>query len=180
MSVSYESDYARSLQRRITWDKTRSKAASLLAVGHNKQYVADQVGVTRMTIYNWLDDPEFAAEVDRLSTMMDIAGRAERLRDAMRVLRSMRDANGVLLTEKDALDWLKYAQSETDGAKLDFGKLTELLAGTGDDNQPSQQRVIDVAAGGDDSRLLSDGPASDGEHGPPPLLATEDDALNPS
>lgn len=129
MSVSYESDYARSVQRRIVWDKTRTRAASLLATGHAKSDVAEKVGVARATIYNWLDDPEFASEVDRLSTMMDVAGRAERLRDAMRVLRSLRDEDGVLRTEKDALDWLKYAQSETDGAKIDLSKLAELFAG---------------------------------------------------
>ena len=119
MSTSVELDYTRQLQRKLVWDKTRSAAAKLLAVGYDKQYVADQVEVARSTIYNWLDDPEFASEVDRLSTMVDVAGRAERLRDAMRVLRSKRDEQGVLKTDKDALDWLKYLQSETDGVKID-------------------------------------------------------------
>jgi hypothetical protein len=129
MSASVELDYTRALQRRIIWDETRTRAASLLATGHNKQHVANEVGVSRATIYNWLDDPEFAGEVDRLSIMMDVSSRAERLRCAMRVLRSMMDEDEVLRTTKDALDWLKFAQSETDGAKIDLSKLAEMLAG---------------------------------------------------
>jgi hypothetical protein len=129
MSTSYVSDYTRHQQQKIVWDKTRSRAASLLALGYNKQYVADDVGVCRATIYNWLDDPEFCLEVDRLSVMLDVSSRAERMRHVMRVIRSLMDENGVLCTEKDPLDWLKYAQSETDGAKIDLSKLAELLTG---------------------------------------------------
>ena len=66
---------------------------------------------------------EFSAEVDRLSLMVDIAGRAERLRIAMRLVR----AKGYQ-SDRDLLDWLKYAQSETDGVKLDLTKLAALVA----------------------------------------------------
>lgn len=146
MSASYELDYTRAEQRKIVWDKTRNEAAKLLAVGYNKQYVADEVGVSRGTIYNWLDDPEFSAEVDRLSTMVDAASRAERLRHTMRVLRSLMDEDGVLRTDKDALDWLKYAQSETDGTKLDLSKLSELLAGEStQQTSPSAQAQLPPA-----------------------------------
>jgi len=183
MSTSYQSDYMRTLQRKITWDKTRSKAAAMLAKGLPKTRVASEVGVSRETIYNWLDDPEFAEEVDRLTLMVGIASRSERIRMAMRVVRSRLDEEGVPRSEKDVLEWLKFAQSETHGARLDFGKLAELLTGTGDDGESSQQRVIDVAAddSGDsgNSRLLSDGPASSSS-GPSAPLATEDDTLNPS
>lgn len=169
MSASYELDYTRNLQRKIVWDKTRTKAAQLLAVGHNKQYVADEVGVSRATIYNWLDDPEFGAEVDRLSTMVDAASRAERLRDTMRVLRSLRDENGVLRTDKDALDWLKYAQSETDGTKLDMSKLMELLAGESGDgpasNSGQQHQLppaieVDAVESGESGESLSAEPVT--------------------
>lgn len=129
MSVSYEMDYTRATQRKILWDETRVKAATLLALGHSKSYVANEVEVTRATIYHWLDDPEFAGEVDRLSLMLGVASRAERLRIAMRIVRQRTDVEGNLTSEKDLLDWLKFAQSETDGAKIDLSKLAEMLAG---------------------------------------------------
>lgn len=129
MSAAYEMDYTRALQRRILWDETRTKAASLLASGHSKQYVADEVEVSRATIYNWLDDPEFAEEVDRLSIMIGIASRAQRLRYANKTVISRLNEDGSLQSDKDVLDWLKFAQSETDGAKIDLSKLTEMLGG---------------------------------------------------
>jgi hypothetical protein len=50
--------------------------------------------------------------------MIDISSRAERLRTAMRVVRQKVRPDGTLETDKDVLDWLKYAQSETTGIKL--------------------------------------------------------------
>lgn len=107
------------------WDQKRSDAAVLLASGNTHQSVADQVKVSKRTITNWLQHVEFSAEVDRLSLMVGIASRAERLRIAMRVVRqSVREET--IVTEKDLLDWLKFAQSETDGIKLDLTKLSAL------------------------------------------------------
>jgi hypothetical protein len=62
--------------------------------------------------------------------MVDIASRAERLRMAMRVVRQRVRADGTPETEKDLLDWLKYAQSETTGIKVGFsrGEVAELDA----------------------------------------------------
>jgi predicted transcriptional regulator len=129
MSAFVELDYTRSQRRLIEWTDSRTKAAYALARGYSKTYAAEQAGVTRCTIYNWLDDPEFSMEVDRLTLMVDVAGRAERLREAMRILRARRLEDGSLQTEKDTLDWMKYVQSETDGAKIDLSKLAEYLAG---------------------------------------------------
>lgn len=107
------------------WDKQRSQAAILLASGNTHQSSADEVGVSKRTITNWLQHVEFQAEVDRLSLMVDVASRAERLRIAMRVIRqSVREEK--IETTKDVLEWLKFAQSETDGVKLDLGKLATL------------------------------------------------------
>ena len=169
----------------FVWDDRKSEAALTLARGRPKTEAARAADVDRSTIYEWLKIPEFCAEVDRLSLMVSISSRAERLRVAMRVAYALGMDEETPRTEKDLLDWLKFVQSETDGAKVDLSKLTELLAGESDsDSQPagpsSQAGVIDVAAdGGGDSRLLSDGPAAaTSEHGPSPL-ATED-TLNPS
>ena len=51
--------------------------------------------------------------------MIGIANRAERLRIANRVIREK--IRGELVeTDKDILDWIKFAQSETDGIKLNL------------------------------------------------------------
>lgn len=112
------------------WSTKRHKAALALAEGQSQQAVAESIGVCRKTICNWLCVTDFAAEVDRLSCMIDISSRAERLRMAMRVVRQKAREDGTLETEKDLLDWLKYAQSETTGIKLGFskGELAEMDA----------------------------------------------------
>lgn len=119
------------------WTEERCSAAGALAAGATYRDTAEQVGVSLRTIQNWMQNPVFAEEVDRLSTMIGIASRAERLRAAMRVLRAREDENGVLQSDKDSLDWLKFAQSETDGAKIDMSKLAELLAGESASDGPS-------------------------------------------
>jgi IS30 family transposase len=112
---------------RFTWDEQRSRAAVSLANGATKQEVADEISVDRTTIYNWLHHPDFAAEVDRLSIMVGIASRAQRLRLAMRAVKA-KLKDGVPQSDKDVLEWLKFAQSETDGVKLDLGKLAASVA----------------------------------------------------
>lgn len=169
MSAAYEMDYTRSLQRRILWDETRTKAASLLAAGHSKLSVADEVGVARATIYNWLDDPEFAEEVDRLSIMIGIASRAQRLRYANKTVISRLNEDGSLQSDKDVLDWLKFAQSETDGAKIDMSKLAELLAG-----ESTQQDAANSS--GEHKQLLDDQP----DVIETSAVVSEGDDLNPS
>lgn len=116
----------------IFWDKAHTIGACALAEGMTQEETAAEVGVTSRTIRNWLQNIEFAAEVDRLSLMLGIAGRAERLRIAKRVIRQ-KATGSTILTDKDVLDWLKFAQSETDGAKIDFGKLA---AAFGADDTP--------------------------------------------
>lgn len=113
-------DYAMSTQ--FHWSSKQSQAALALAQGQSQQAVAEAIGVCRKTICNWLCVPEFVAEIDRLSCMIDIASRAERLRIAMRVVRQKVRADGTVETDRDVLDWLKYAQSETTGIKLGFSK----------------------------------------------------------
>ena len=111
------------------WTKKRSDAALKLAQGYTLQEVADTVGVNERTIRRWKDHPLFQAEVNRLSLMVDISGRAERLRIAMRVVRQIGYD-----TDRDLLDWLKYAQGETDGVKLDLTTVFEdaaSMAGSG-------------------------------------------------
>jgi transposase len=155
------------------WTPERYEAVSVLAQGYSQQEAAERVGVSSRTIWNWLQNPEFAAEVDRLTLMIDAASRAERMREVYRVLRAKRQEDGALRTDKDSLDWLKYAQSETDGVKLDLSKLTDLddASGSGQPSSSPQDVVgpstIDVVA---DPGALTDGPidqsptTTDGNH----------------
>ena len=108
--------------RNFNGPRNDRKPRSALAEGQSQQAVADAIGVCRKTISNWLCVTPFAAEVDRLSCMIDISSRAERLRLAMRVVRQKVRPMALLVTYKDLLDWLKYAQSETTGIKLGFSK----------------------------------------------------------
>lgn len=106
------------------WTKQKGEAALALAEGKQRREVIDTYAIPERTLYNWLANPDFSAEVDRLSLMIGIASRAERLRIAMRVVRQ-KTAGDFTDTDKDVLDWLKFAQSETDGVKLDMTKLME-------------------------------------------------------
>lgn len=122
----------------FAWDEQRERAAISLATGSTKQEAADAANVDRTTIYNWLKYPAFVEEIDRLSLMIGIASRAERLRLAMGVIRS-RLKEEVLQSDRDALDWLKFAQSETDGVKIDLTK----LAAFAEDEAPMAHRGPD-------------------------------------
>ena len=105
------------------WTPKREQAAFTLARGESRAQAAEAAGVSERSVYLWLNVPEFVEEVDRLTLMIDIASRAHRLRIANRVIRQMVKDDQPIPTMKDLLDWLKYAQSETDGVKLDMTAL---------------------------------------------------------
>jgi hypothetical protein len=109
------------------WTEKATAAALALAEGKTRAVAAQESAIGDRTLYRWLQDPEFSAEVDRLTMMTGIASRAERLRITKRVIAKLTDRD-IGLTEKDLLDWLKFAQSETDGIKLDLAKLATALA----------------------------------------------------
>lgn len=114
------------------WTEKATRAALALAAGKTRKEAAEEADVTDRTVYRWLDEPLFSEEVDRLSVMTDIASRAERLRIAKRVVRQMVKDDETIKTERDLLDWLKFAQSETDGVKLDLTALAEAQASVAD------------------------------------------------
>ena len=112
------------------WTRRRERAAVHLAQGHTVAEAAEYARVTERTIYKWRNNLEFQTEVDRLSLMTGIAARGERLRIAMQVIRQKTREDGRLRTGRDLLDWLKFAQSETDGAKLDLAAIFEAMEAT--------------------------------------------------
>jgi hypothetical protein len=105
------------------WNEKRSEVALALAQGYTWDDVIEDCQVSRGTISNWKKHPDFSAEVDRLSCMIDISSRAQRLRIAMNIIRQKIDRS-----DKDLLEWLKYAQGETDGVKLHLAALLEAQA----------------------------------------------------
>lgn len=108
----------------FNWTTQRVTAAAALAAGATQVRAAEEAGVTDRTLRNWLAHPDFEGEVDRLTLMTGISTRAERLRLAKRVIKQFEDeGTGKLATGRDLLDWIKFAQSETDGVKLDLAAL---------------------------------------------------------
>ena len=105
----------------FTWSRQKGLVALALAQGETQKEAAESQNVTDRTIRRWLADTEFSAEVNRLSIMIGVANRAERLRIANRIIRQ-RTKGDIIETDKDLLDWLKFAQSETDGLKLELSE----------------------------------------------------------
>ena len=62
------------------WTDVKEKCAIKLAMGMKKTDIARQLSISRQSIYSWLEDVEFAQEVDRLSVMYGLASKAERMR----------------------------------------------------------------------------------------------------
>ena len=108
------------------WTSKAKKAALAVADGMTRKEAAQEAGASERTIYVWLKMPAFTEEVDRLTLMLGIAAKAERIRMIKQTVRKIGNN-----TNKDLLDWLKYAQSETDGIKLD---LTRLLVSVTEDD----------------------------------------------
>jgi transposase-like protein len=99
------------------WSEKSEAAALALAQGKTQPETAQEVDISDRQIRRWLSDPEFSAEVDRLTLVTGIAKRAERMRITKRAVR-MRVNDVFVRSERDLLDWLKYAQSETDGENV--------------------------------------------------------------
>ena len=108
------------------WNDKRSQAAVMLADGYTIDEVAEAIGVNSRSVDRWKADIEFSQEVDRLGLMVGIANKAERLKIARRMICNL--AKKQVPTHKDLLEWLKYAQGETDGIRLDLTPLFENVA----------------------------------------------------
>jgi len=118
------------------WTPKRTQAALALADGKTQRAVAEELGINPKTLWRWLQEPEFDAEVDRLSLMTNIASRAERLRIAKRLVAQRVRDDMEIHSDRDVLDWLKFAQGETDGIKLELSTLAQAfppLAGSRQD-----------------------------------------------
>jgi len=125
------------------WNKKRSEIAILLADGFTLAEIVEQTGVAKSTICRWKKNIDFQTEVDRLSLMVGMANKGERLRLAKKIIRKFIDKEHP--TQKDLLEWVKYAQSETDGIKLDLAALIDAatsLAGGGSEGDSAEKEPI--------------------------------------
>lgn len=121
------------------WTKNKEQAALLLSQGYTIEETAKQIGITERTLYRWRNNVEFLTEVDRLTLMVGMASRSERLRIAIQVVRQkLEQETGEYLTKRDLLDWLKFIQSETDGAKFDLALVFEAMEKTTGANRTDQ------------------------------------------
>jgi hypothetical protein len=132
------SEFIEDEEAEFLWHAQRIKAAYLLSEGYTNREVAKEVGVAEMTIQRWKSHIAFSAEVDRLTIMTGIALRAERLRIVKQVVRQKIKADGKVMTRQDILQWLKFAQSETDGAKLDLTALKDIFDNANDADIPEE------------------------------------------
>jgi len=100
------------------WTPKKNEAAVLLAQGYTIDETASEVGVSSRTIDRWKSDIEFSSEIDELSVKVGVANKAVRLRIANRIIKAK--AAKEVPSKKDLLEWLKYAQGETEAAKVDL------------------------------------------------------------
>ena len=105
------------------WTPKKEKAVIALSSGHTQAEAAEQAGVTDRTVRRWESEIEFQLEKDRLTHMLGVSTRAERLRIAMRVVRGRTENTQYPISKADLLDWMKFIQSETDGVKLDMSTI---------------------------------------------------------
>lgn len=111
------------------WNEKRQRAARGLADGKTQRAVAEECGIDRTTLYRWLEHPDFSSAVDELTLVTGISLRAERIRIIKRVIRQFVKEDTAIRTNKDLLEWIKQAQTETSGNDF-LEQLIARLAGT--------------------------------------------------
>lgn len=143
----------------------------LLAQGYNQREASEQTGISQRTVRRWYSKLEFAMEVDRLTLLTGISTRAERMRIVMQVVRQRvleAEGNEFVLSKKDILEWLKFAQSETDGAKLDLSAVFAALgAQTGSDEEGGAEDGSEASAQGETDSPPVDAQPRAADGGPP-------------
>ena len=147
----------------FAWTHKKVAAALMLADGHTNKEVAEANGISDRQLYRWQTDVEFKAEIDRLSVMIGIASRAGRLRIAHKLIRQR--IGEKIDSERDLLDWLKFAQSETDGVKSDLASsLAEVVASLVERSDGAGGPASEGALGGaDTANSGTDGTGTDSQ-----------------
>lgn len=118
----------------VDWSGLASEIVVHLAAGLSDTETAKLLDTNRMAIWRLRQIPEFMEELDRLTMMTGAAQRAERMRTVKRIIaRLERQALESNKIGDTLLDYLKFAQSETDGAtlNLDLNKFFAAISADG-------------------------------------------------
>lgn len=109
------------------WTKEAELAVSALAEGLTIKEAAELSGVSDRTINRWKQREDFTTRLQKLVLETGVAIRAERMMIIKQQIRKALKKRSP--SKKDLLDWLKQAQAETDGSKLnlDVTKPVELV-----------------------------------------------------
>ena len=109
-------------------DERQAQAIDLLVDGKSYADVARAVGVDDSTLRRWRRQPNFMAAMGQSMLTNGLANQSERIRIATTALNSMIDpTTGVVATDADPLDWLKYISSEVGQANAKVSDLTQKL-----------------------------------------------------
>lgn len=77
--IAIPSSYERNIPRKWEWTPERYKIAEDIASGMSMAKVAEVNGFARITLYGWLEHPEFREHVDGLIMESGMANRRERI-----------------------------------------------------------------------------------------------------
>lgn len=124
------------------WTPEKYNAVMWLADGYTWQETANEVGVDKRTICNWMQNPEFSAELDEFTVMFTLASKAERVRVMKRIIRQKINEDGTYQTKADLIDWMKLLKDEIGSLSLGLAEkpanypTVETLAPTPPVNSP--------------------------------------------
>lgn len=121
--VAIPSSYVRAIPKKWEWNDERYRVAELIAQGIPISQIPDQEGVhfkSKLTIYAWLEHPEFKSYVDGIIMETGWASRRERLQNLQilnqRLLNKvLGEMDAMKLTDKNVGSLLTAIQA---GAKL--------------------------------------------------------------
>lgn len=110
--------YKESVPKTWKWNAERYRVAELIAMGVPIAQIPDdpQVTIARMTIYCWLEHPEFREHVDGLTMETGFANKRERIAQLNRLTREMfnkviREMDALKLTDKSVGAFLTAIQT---------------------------------------------------------------------
>lgn len=97
--------YYKSVPKKWHWNAARYDAADMIAAGYPVKQVAEIVGYSRITLYGWLQHPEFKDHIDGLVLETGWANQRERIAGLNRLAENLfdklvKDISRVPLTDK--------------------------------------------------------------------------------
>lgn len=105
--IAVPASFRKGVPRVWKWNAERYRVAELIASGVPISQIPDdpQVSISRMTIYAWLEHPEFREHVDGLVMETGFANKRERIANLNRLTKElfnkvMKELDGVKLTDK--------------------------------------------------------------------------------